>query len=509
MTPPTTDPKSSPAFASFPLFRTIRWKLIVSSLLAISIPLVILGVVLANLLWDYYTQNMSRELKAKSFIIADAAAPILSPETEDNPKALERMVRQWGQYSDVRVTIADANGIIKASVTPEDVNTLVTEERRPGMLLALQGEPTSTVWKNPQYGNQDTMYANAPVKDGDRIVGAVRVAYTLTEIQNNIARVRITLQSSFALYAVLIIFLTVRLATSIVRPVEEITRSAQRIGAGDLEHRVEVKGTDEITHLGATLNQMTQRLLQLEGLRRQYVSNVSHELRTPLAAIRGMAETMMEHGNTDPTLRARYLPRIISQTERLARLASQLLDLAQIESGNLVENFGPTSIHAVIEDAVHVCAEGARQNQVRIDMEVAENLPEITADRDRLTQVFLNLIDNGVRHTPAGGNVRVAAHQRDQSLVITIADTGEGMPPEHLPHIFDRFYRVEQARTRRTGGTGLGLAIVHQILEAHQSSIHVRSEVGKGTEFEIVLPLKPEKPGGKPSPSPEAVPAGT
>jgi len=473
------------------LLRTIRWRLIISSLLAICLPLIILGGVMADLLWGFYVQQLQRELKGKALIVADAAGPVLSPKTPDDPNTLSRMVTKWQEYSYVRVTVANARGIIVASITPGEIGQQTTENRKPGLLAALGGRENSTTWKNPEYGNQDTMYVNVPVVyDGER-VGAVRVAYTLTQIQNNIARIQGTLATGLAVYVIVIILLTVRLAASIVQPVEELNRGAERLAAGDLEHRVRVQGTDELVNLANTTNQMAARLQQLEGLRRQYVSNVSHELRTPLAAIRGMAETMMQYSATDPSLPERYLPRIIAQTERLARLASQLLDLAQIESGNLVTSFARVSVPAVVEEARQAAAEGAREKGVLLEVTLPPTLPDVRGDRDRLVQVFLNLMDNAVRHTPTGGRVTVSADTEGDRLVATVEDTGEGIPEEHLEHIFERFYRVEQARTRRSGGTGLGLSIVWQIMQAHGGSIDVTSAPGEGTCFTLTLPALP------------------
>jgi signal transduction histidine kinase len=476
----------------FPLVRTIRWKLIISSLLAIGIPLMLFAWVMATLLWDFYRENLKADLQAKAHIVADACAPALDPTTPADPDALARLVEQWMSHSDVRVTIVNAQGVIEAASTPEDRGLTVEEAMRPGLLLALNaGEQNSTIWKNPRYGNQDTMYVNVPVYHDNRKVGAVRVAYTLTQIQQRISRIRTTLFASVTVYAVLIVALTIWLAAGIARPVEALNRDAQKLASGDLDHRVHVEGTEEINLLARTLNQMTQRLQQHEGMRRQYVSNVSHELRTPLASIRGMAETMMEHGETDPALRLRYLPRIVAQTDRLARLATQLLDLAQIESGGMIAFFGPVSVASVIEDVVGTCSGDATAGSVQLHVAVDDDLPEIVADRDRLVQVFLNLVGNALRYTPPGGQVRINATRCDEGILATVADTGKGIPEEHLPHIFGRFYRVDRARTLKSGGTGLGLSIVEQIVKAHGGSVAAESEVGKGTKFTVQLPLQP------------------
>jgi signal transduction histidine kinase len=338
----------------------------------------------------------------------------------------------------------------------------------------------------------------------EQVVGVVRVAYTLTHIQQSIARIRRALLASVASYAFLIVVLTVWLAGTIVRPVENLRRSAERLASGDLDHRVPVAGTEEVVQLASTLNQMTGRLQQLEGMRRQYVSNVSHELRTPLAAIRGMAETIMLHGDNDPALRDRYLPRIITQTERLARLASQLLDLAQIESGDLVRDFNPVAIAPVLEEVVSTCAEGAAARGIELVMDVLPWIPpadragvpfspQVEGDRDRLVQVFFNLVDNALRYTPKGGQVSVMARAENRHVTVAVTDSGPGIPPEHLPHIFERFYRVDRARSRAAGGTGLGLSIVQQIVKDHGGEITVDSAVGKGTRFSVTLPLSSDQ----------------
>jgi signal transduction histidine kinase len=470
--------------------RTIRWKLIISSLLAIAIPLMVFAFYLSTLLWSFYRDQLEQELKTKASIIADAVAPALSPDTPDDPEQLAGNVERWSPYTNMRVTIADANGVVQAATNPADVGERVTEVERPGMLEALQlGRMTYEVWKNPKYGNQDTIYVNAPVEDGGRTIGVVRVAYTLGQIQENIKGVRFALLAGGAVYTALIVLLTILLAGTIVRPVEDLRKSAERLAAGDLDHRVSPMGTEEIVQLANTLNQMTDRLQQLEGMRRQYVSNVSHELRTPLASIRGMAETLQQHGDEDPSLRDRYLPRIVAQTDRLARLASQLLDLAQIESGNLVGSFAPLSLPSVVDEAVHTCRDRADERGVRIEDRFPENLPAVAGDRDRLVQVFVNLIDNAVRHTPEGGRVTLTAACDDRWCAASVEDTGSGIPGEHLARLSERFYRVEEARSLRTGGTGLGLSIVQQIVEAHGGRISVESVVGQGTRFTFTLPL--------------------
>ncbi|HEU4753341.1 MAG TPA: ATP-binding protein, partial [Armatimonadota bacterium] len=456
----------------------------------IGIPLLAFAWLLSSLLWGFYLQQLEGELGSKALVIADSVARILSPRTPDDDARLGHIVDRWKRYSAMRVYVVDSEGVIRAATLPQDIGERVREERRPGLLKALQGEIAATTWKSPNFGYEDTMYVNVPVKEDGRVVGAVRVAYTLTQIQQNVARIRAALLLSGAAYALLIVVLTVWIAGTIARPVEQLNEGAQRLAAGDLAYRVQVDGTQEVTQLAETLNRMSARLEQLEGMRRQYVSNASHELRTPLAAIRGMAETLLQYGEQDPSLAQRYLPRIISQADRLARLASQFLDLAQIESGNLIHSLEPVSVVGVVDEVVQTLTERAAEQQVELRTELEDGLPELLADRDRLVQVLVNLLDNALRYTPQGGVVEVSARRAGSDLLLEVADTGAGISEEHLPHLFERFYRVDRARGAATGGTGLGLSIVQQIVEAHGGHIEARSRVGKGTRFTITLPIR-------------------
>jgi signal transduction histidine kinase len=211
-----------------------------------------------------------------------------------------------------------------------------------------------------------------------------------------------------------------------------------------------------------------------------------------------MAETMIQHAERDPTLASKYLPRIVSHTDRLARLATQLLDLAQLESGDLVGTFEPGRLDEVVEEVLHTCTSPAADKGIRLSAEAPESVPTVQGDRDRLLQVVLNLVDNAIRYTGSEGEVTVSIGVRGDNVELRVRDTGAGIAPEHLPHLFERFYRVDQARTRDRGGTGLGLSIVQQIVEAHGGTIDVASVVGEGTCFTICLPLVKEGAAKRP-----------
>jgi two-component system phosphate regulon sensor histidine kinase PhoR len=246
-------------------------------------------------------------------------------------------------------------------------------------------------------------------------------------------------------------------------------------------------------------------LKRLEATRRDFVANVSHELRTPLTAIRGYAETLRAGTIHDPELSSRFVGVIERHSERLGRLIDDLLTLSDLELGRTEMQRIPLALGPSVDAAIDVVREKAERGSVEIRRDIPADLPAVSADPDRIEQVLVNLIDNAVKYTPAGGVVtvsaRLAAHSgngvpavpaRDQVtgswVEICVADTGVGVPKQDLPRLTERFYRVDKARSRELGGTGLGLAIVKHIVQAHDGTLRIDSEAGQGTQVYVSLP---------------------
>jgi len=227
------------------------------------------------------------------------------------------------------------------------------------------------------------------------------------------------------------------------------------------------------------------RIRELEALRRDFVSNVSHELRTPLTAVKLMVETLQS--GVDSNASEEFLTSIGLETERMIMLVEDLLDLARMETGKLELRLGTVDIGLLCREAVDRQLQRAHSLGITLECSVAGDAIIVSADRDKLYQVLVNLLDNALRHTPAGGRVTVSAAREHGSINIVVQDTGSGIPSTALPHIFERFYVVDAARARMRSGTGLGLAIVRHIVEAHGGSITVESELGAGTTFRCAL----------------------
>jgi two-component system, OmpR family, phosphate regulon sensor histidine kinase PhoR len=230
-------------------------------------------------------------------------------------------------------------------------------------------------------------------------------------------------------------------------------------------------------------------LRKLERVRRDFVANVSHEFRTPLTAIQGFAETLLAGAMEDPQNRERFLGIIVEHSRRLARLTEDLLMLSKMDSDRLELELRPVSVSQLIESCLETSQHRAAEKEITITVKCTEGLPEIVGDRRRLAQVLQNLLDNAMQYSMSRGKITIGAEVRGAEVVITVSDTGMGVPKADQPRIFERFYRVDAARSREAGGTGLGLSIAKHLVEAHGGCIWVDSELGHGSQFHFSVPI--------------------
>ena len=277
------------------------------------------------------------------------------------------------------------------------------------------------------------------------------------------------------------------MARGMTQPLRDMAAAARRMEVGDYSARIKTRSRDEVGELAAAFNRMSAELEHLEQSRRDLVANVSHELKTPIAAIRAHLENLLD-GVEQPN--PATLEVMLSQVERLGRLVDQLLDLSRLESGEVPLRIEDLPPHPLVDDLISEIEVALPGRGVDVRNDVPSDLPRLPADRERLHQVLFNLIDNAVRFTPAGGSVTVSARRRNGAVEVAVSDTGAGISPEHLPRLFERFYRADPARARGDGGTGIGLAIARSVVEAHGGQIRAESEPGRGSVFTFDLPAE-------------------
>jgi two-component system OmpR family sensor kinase len=329
-------------------------------------------------------------------------------------------------------------------------------------------------------------------------IGAVNVGEPLIQLEQTLNHVRRLLAIGAVLGAAFAAFSGWWLAGRALRPVDRITATAAAIAGGSgvgkaLSARLEVgRSGDELARLSETFNRMLNRLQETFESQQRFIADASHELRTPLTAIQGNVDVLsrqIDRGDTPGIELDETLEDLRRESERMRRLIEELLLLARAEVPPEDDDRRTSvQLEEVVVEAVRVGAALAQGQRIET---VAQSPAIVTADRDRLLQVLIILIDNAIRHTPENGVVTVTTAVDRGQATISVQDTGQGIAPEHLRHIFDRFYRADSSRQRGSGGTGLGLAIARAIVESHGGSISVVSRLGEGTTFAFTLPLSP------------------
>jgi heavy metal sensor kinase len=336
------------------------------------------------------------------------------------------------------------------------------------------------------------IYSHPIEKPKNHIVGWLQVAQTLGPMQEALENLHRQTLMRMPVIVLLAGLGGLFLANRALKPIDRISRTAQAISTNDLTGRINYRGpTDEVGQLAATFDRMLDRLQAGFEREQRFTADVSHELRTPLTVIKGRIGVALSRIRT-PREYENTLQDIETAVDRLIRLTNDLLFLARLDQGRL--SWQPEVLD--LSNLLLAVTEQVQPLVAAQDIYLVEDIPPdllIHGEPDHLISLFLNLLDNAIKHTPTAGKVMVRAQPRDLQICVTVSDTGTGISPEHLPHLFERFYRVEAARSRCTGGAGLGLAIAYEIVHLHGGTLEVQSNPNQGTCFVVCLPAHWEK----------------
>lgn len=409
---------------------------------------------------------------------------------------LQLLAERYAADTHTRISILDTRGrvLVDSRYSP---TTVQNQFDQPEVQAALSGRERQSVRLDPLSGEQ-TLYVAAPIQEGATIHGIVQLSQPRAGVMAGIYAVllRLTLIGALALLAATVAGYWI--GRRLLRPVFAVERAAIAIGQGDFDQSVPVETTDELGALAQAFNVMTRQVRQFIEQQRLFIANASHELRTPLTNIKLRSEALLTGGKDDPTVLDRYLSEIDREADRLARLANLLLDLAQLEEGGTI--LAPPTAPIAVEPVVGELVESMRWRAAQADLQLklAQAAPDarIAVRPEHLETILNNLLDNAIKYTPAGGAVNITLATQDDKCRLLIADTGPGIPPEDLPHIFERFYRVDKARSRRADlragsgtGAGLGLSIVKMLVEGSGGRVWAESEYGQGVTFVVEFPL--------------------
>lgn len=331
-------------------------------------------------------------------------------------------------------------------------------------------------------------YCTAGVIQQADIIGVLMLASPVQTMMQNLYELRDQMVLLFLVVAAFAVVFSLVFSQIITKPISALTKGIQTMARGDFSTRVKVRGSGEMRRLARTFNSMSEKIESLDQARNQFVSNASHELKTPLATMKIMLESLIYQPDMDKELRTEFMNDINSEIDRLSNVVSDLLTLVQMDSHNVKLTRENLSIAALVKENAHRLQPIADQKQQQIQLALADSC-DIYADKSKLNQVIYNLMENAVKYTQAGGQIKVTLQRQGRDARLTVTDNGPGIPKENMSHIFDRFYRVDKARSREKGGTGLGLSIVHQLVLLHGGAIRVESEEGKGASFIVELPL--------------------
>ena len=297
----------------------------------------------------------------------------------------------------------------------------------------------------------------------------------------------LAIAASVSVFAALLVSLFI--SRRIVAPVQTLNAASQHIADGQYDKRVDVIGSDELGQLAASFNQMASQLEEVENKRRQLIGDVTHELRTPLTSIKGYMEGLVD--GVLPAAPETY-NQIHNEASRLARLVDDLQELSRVEANAFSLDIRSTDISPLVGTIVKRLSPQATKKRITLRSDLPANLQHVLADEDRITQVLTNLVANALQYTPEDGSVTISAVQKEDEVIVSVKDTGIGIPPEHLENLFTRFYRVDKSRSRNAGGgSGIGLTIARHLVEAHGGHIWVESDgEGKGSTFSFSLKSK-------------------
>jgi signal transduction histidine kinase len=385
--------------------------------------------------------------------------------------------REFGQYVDERNRY---------------IETMLPTVAPPPMVTRIAPRLPETAEVDPGVAQPEMppLVTESGITFSPRVLETVRLFETETQGLSFLRDVRQGVQVAIVAAAIAAIFLVTLLSRQITRPLGQLRRATQALAGGDLAARVPVKGEDEVGKVGAAFNQMATQIEAQETLRRQMVADVAHELRTPVTVIRSDLEAMLD-GLLPPS--PEELGALHGEVERLSRMIEDLRLLSLADAGQISLVPAILDVRAVVGHVVERLATRARAADVTLRTDLPADVLPVRGDADRLQQALGNLLDNAVRHTPSGGNVRVTAVLEKETVHVTVADSGPGIPADDLPYIFERFWRGDKSRSRYSGGSGLGLSIARQIASLHGGTLQVVSPPGSGAIFTLSLPVAPEK----------------
>jgi two-component system, OmpR family, sensor kinase len=461
---------------------SLSTRLFTAFLLIILLVILVVGLGLAVLLRN--SPVVEQESLAGLNTAARAAPRQNPPPQNQSTDQAASYVKQLADTFDVRVLLIAANGQLIADSQATEVSTLNLNllKARPN-----PGVPGSKTGRARDANLSPWLYVTRPAGPNHLLVFAEQQPRfpILVFFSTHLLR---PLIEAGALAAFLAALLSIMISRSVALPLQKMAGVAQGIAHGDYSQTAPNTGLNEVQALAQSLNEMSQQVQATQQVQRDFLANVSHELKTPLTSIQGFAQAILDGTVASSEALKRSATIIYDEADRMRRLVEGLLDLARLDAGLRAIHRVPLDVHLMLAAIAEKFGPRAQTKGVQLQTDLPPALPTLIGDADRLAQVFTNLLDNALKHTSAGGSVTLSASAVAEGVMITVKDSGPGIPAEDISRIFERFYQVDKSRAHAEG-LGLGLAITKEIVEAHGGSVSVESQVGHGAKFRVRLPL--------------------
>ncbi len=455
------------------------------------------SVISSSRLDSYFQQQLVNDLNRQAELISY----FLQTDSTLSFRAIDGRVKKISGIENLRITLISANGNVLADsdVPPDRLAQVENHLQRPEIQQSLT-QPVGVDRRHSATVGRDFLYIARVLTDPVKVAAFpnlkfVRLSMPLEQVAERVKGIHTNIYVVGLVVLVLVTGISTFVSRRIAKPLVDITQSLEQIRSGNLQKHVNASSRDEVGQVGRAVNELVDKLNadreeleKLQRIRSEFLANVSHELRTPIFAIQGLIETLLNGAVNDPKVNRSFLEKAQSNAMRLDALLTDLINISQIESGEMRMSFRYFSVNEFLGAVAKDFQPAAEQRRISLmlDLKTAAST-QVFGDRERLHQVMTNLVENGLRYNREGGEVRISTEELNGMVRIGVADTGIGIAAEHLPRIFERFYRVDKDRSREVGGTGLGLAIVKHILEAHDSKAEVESVSGQGSSFRFAL----------------------
>ena len=463
-----------------PFWRSIQVKFALTYILIVAAVLSLLNTYPLLVSRDLVITSKETSLQSQAGFIAGALA-VSETLTEEG---VEQAMEDLGPMTFNRIMITGPTGLVLYDT--EEVGNARGHYALLCEITTALRDTGNDVFRCEYRDGAFRSWAVAPVVYRNMVIGAVYLherdteqASLLLGIQNNLRNI------SFMICAVALV-MSVIVSGAITRRIAALLRAIRIVREGEYGHRVVIKGGDELSQLAGEFNELTGRLQTTEEVRRRFVSDASHELKTPLASIRLLTDSILQTGDMDPATVKDFVSDIGEEAERLTRISEKLLTLTRMDSAVAVAEV-PVDVKRVVEKVEHMLTPLADEGEVTVETDLQEDCM-VLATEDDLYQIAFNLMENAVKYNLPGGSVTVTLRGAGDLVTLTVEDTGVGIPEEDLGKVFDRFYRVDKARSRAAGGTGLGLSIVRDTVRQHGGAVTVRRRESEGTCFEVAFP---------------------